>query len=1098
MLQSVTIENAEASAERLSPLRPVGAVAAAIARRLREEAGDGLPLLYVAETSRRMRDIAALVRLLGGEGRVAEFGPVDGLPGDGVPPGTAAMGGRMATLRWLLDKRKRPAAVIATAAALIRRVPPRAAWQKAHLEFRVGEPVDPEKVAADLTRLGYRLDLRVDEPGEAALRGRVVEIFPAAAPRPCRIEHEDGRIVAIRSFDPATQRSVAETCHLIVDPASEFLHPGRGKGEPSPEEAGLAARYGRLETLFDYLPDGAATIIEAGVERRADTVFAAIEEAEAGVRKPTPAQRDHLGRKEWSRLVGSRLAAVVEEGDEPAGVPRFAAEPDPFAALATFAAPLVERGFRIAVAGIGRNEVRRAARRAARTLDAPVDAVEDWAGVLAAPSGGVVAFEAAIAEGFVARDDRVAVVTLRDLVGQRAGRGPLAAAVPSGFARGDDAFRIGDAVVHLDHGVARLEGLETVAAAGAGTVATEALRLRYAGDDTLLVPTAEIGALWRYGGPETDVKLDRLKSGNWIAKRDAVVAAVSDTARRMVQFLAAKDEARAPELQPDRAAFERFCARFPFEMTADQSEATEAVLADLASGRPMDRLVCGDVGFGKTEVALRAAAAAAFAGAQVAVVAPTTVLAQQHFRLFTERFARAGVSVARLSRLADPAEIEAAKAGLADGSVRIVVGSHAVLAKDVSFAELGLVVIDEEQRFGAGQKGKLRALGEGVHVLAMTATPIPRTLQAGFVGLHEISVIATPPGRRRAVRTTVAPIEEDALRDALLAEKARGGRSYVVCPRIEDLEPMAARLRRLLPDLALAVLHGGMDADAMDDAMLAFATGEGDVLLATSIVESGLDVSNADTMVVWRADRFGLAQLHQLRGRIGRGSRRGFAFLLTDPEAEPTAEGRRRLETLGRLSDLGAGFAIAARDLDLRGAGELLGEEQAGHLALIGLSFYRRLLERALAQARGQAAPEDWRTDLNLGFEGGVPADYVPEADLRIELVAALDRAEDELALDALGAEIADRFGPMPEAVAAGFALARLRLRCRDLAVRRLDAGPKAVAATLSKPAAAALRERLKPRKSLRWRDDRLVLERPSGSAAERLAAAEALLELIE
>jgi len=553
----------------------------------------------------------------------------------------------------------------------------------------------------------------------------------------------------------------------------------------------------------------------------------------------------------------------------------------------------------------------------------------------------------------------------------------------------------------------------------------------------------------------------------------------------------------APKLTPQHQAYERFAARFPFAETPDQGRAIADTLVDLASGRPMDRLVCGDVGFGKTEVALRAAAAAALAGKQVAIVAPTTVLVRQHLHTFRRRFAGLGVEVAGLSRLVSPAEAKRVKAGLADGGIQVVVGTHALAAKGVRFRDLGLVVIDEEQRFGAAHKAKLRDLAQGLHVLTLTATPIPRTLQAALVGLQDLSVIATPPTQRRPIRTFLTPFDPVTVREALVRERRRGGQSFVVCPRVEDIEPLGKRLSELVPELQVMAAHGKMPADEIDDAMVRFAEGEGDVLLATNIIESGLDVPRANTMLVWRADRFGLSQLHQLRGRVGRGRARGVAYLLTDPDQEIAPATAKRLQTLEALDRLGAGFAISARDLDLRGAGDLLGEEQAGHVKLIGLGLYQHLLERALRAARGEAV-EDWTPELNLGPGGLIPEDYVPEPEVRINLYARLARTETARDVDALRDEIEDRFGPPPDALDQLIALARLRTLCRGLGVARIDAGPKAIALTFRDGVAERLvaAGALEPfGDGLIWRDGRLIVSQPSETDAERQRLTTDLLE---
>ena len=1085
MLQTVTLETQAASVEHLSPLRPVGAVAATVARLAARP--KARPILYVARNSSRAREIHAVLSILTGPERTALLPRWDGYPADGVAPSATAVGKRMSLLRWLLNEEKRPAAVVTTAAALMRRVPPRRVWQDIHIEFRVGDSIEIGDVEARLARIGYVLDERCDEPGEAAIHGSVIEFFPAAAPRPCRIEHEDGIIRSIRSFDPVTQRSVAGTEHLIVDPASERV--GELGDDARNRSLSLAELYGEAETLFDYLPD-AEIVLESEADRSASAFHASLEDTDKRQ------ARDFLTDQEWETRVAERLSAVVEEArpsDEDSHVPLFASRRDALTAVEAFAEPLREQGYRIVLAAPKGGEAGLWSRRLARLFGTRTARADDWGTVLKAEPGALLRLEAEIAEGFVAHEDKVVVLTLRHLAGQS--RGSSAEAPEDVFRRNDELFGIGDAVVHIDHGVGILEGLETVG----DEIENEAIRLRFADDATLLVPLHEIGALWRYGGEGTEVSLDKLKGDSWIAKRNRIVGEIATTAGRMVERLKEKDRAKAKPLQPDRVAFERFCERFAHDLTPGQGRAVDAILADLRSGRPMDRLLCGDVGFGKTEVALRAVAAAALSGRQVAVVAPTTVLARQHFETFAKRFARDGIEIALLSRLQSSQEARDIRERLADGRIRVLVATHAVCGKDVAFDDLALVVIDEEQRFGSRHKETIRKLAPDLHVLSMTATPIPRTLQAGFVGLHDISVIETPPVRRRPIRTRTVSIEDEAVRDALLAEKARGGQSYVVCPRIEDIAPMAERLAELAPNLSVAALHGEMAPAEVEQTMIDFAGGKGDVLLATNIIESGLDVTAANTMIVYRPDRFGLAQLHQLRGRVGRGVRRGTVLLATEPEAELTDAARQRLETLERLTALGSGFDISARDLDMRGAGELLGDEQAGHLQLIGLSLYRRTLERALKTARGEDPGDDWRCELNIGIAGTIPADHVPEPELRLELAVALDRAEDEVALTRLRTEITDRFGPIPSALDRTFRLAALRLRATTLGIRRLDAGPKAVAATFSLDDSKALKKRIKPRKgsALRWSELRLISEETSDSEDERWAAIEALLDRI-
>jgi transcription-repair coupling factor (superfamily II helicase) len=605
------------------------------------------------------------------------------------------------------------------------------------------------------------------------------------------------------------------------------------------------------------------------------------------------------------------------------------------------------------------------------------------------------------------------------------------------------------------------------------------------------VPVEEGAKLWRYGADPDAVTLDRLDGSSWEKRRADVDQTLAATARQLIELAREREARTAPVLDPATDRYEKFVSGFPYVETPDQLRAVEAVQADLRSGKPMDRLVVGDVGYGKTEVALRAAAIAALSGKQVAVVAPTTVLVRQHFGEFRRRLGRIGVEVAGLSRLSTAADTKVAKQGLADGSIQVAVGTQMLAGKNVQFADLGLVIIDEEQRFGAADKAKLRALAGGVHVLTLTATPIPRTLQTALVGLQDLSLIATPPARRLPTRTTVSAFAAEPVKAALLRERRRGGQSFVVVPRIEDMAPMAQRLRALVPSLSLREAHGKMPAAELDEAMLAFAAGDGDVLLATNIIEAGLDIPRANTMLVWRADLFGLAQLHQLRGRVGRGKVRGYLMLATEAEAEIAPATLKRLRTLEALDQLGAGFAISARDLDLRGAGELLGEEQAGHMKLIGVGLYQHLLEQAIRTARGEDA-DAWQAELHLGVGGRIPAAWVPEEDVRANLYVRIARLAGEAEAAVLAAELEDRFGTLPEEASRLLAVAAIRRLARDAQVARIDAGPAAIALTPRSGARISARSH-----GLEKKDARLLLRRPTEADAGRLEAVRNLLEAI-
>ncbi|HWL69506.1 MAG TPA: DEAD/DEAH box helicase [Geminicoccus sp.] len=1068
---------------------PTGLLAARLLHLLTAEP---TPLIHVVADLRLAQVLAAQVQAMAPDLPVAVLPEWDSLPYERMPPSVAVMGQRMGMLRWFLDQRARPRLILTTAPALLRLVPPRTVWVDAGLEFRVGDPVDLGRLRIDLLRQGYVVDERVDEPGEAALRGQVIDLFPAAAPLPCRIEHQDGRISEIRSYDPVSQRSEVETDLLIVDPASEIVLPRPADGAvpdfPRGREHELARYYGRLESVFDYLPDARLVLDPHAVTRATDFLEQAAEawQARQGPGDTAlPPEQLFLQEDGWrERTAAARDLEHRVRPDE--RVPRFVESRDSARQFRDFLQARLAEGPVVLAAGDPR-PLRALASRARQATGRSAAAAKDWQEAAAAPPGALLTLTLPVRHGFVDQASGAAVIAAADLLGTRAefAQAATRAALPLGEAD----LGTGDVVVHLDHGMGVLEGLEEVTLAE--DEPGEVLRLRYAGDKTLLVPVGEIGRIWRYGGDPEAVTLDRLDGDGWTKRRAGVENGIRATAMHLVEQAARRARASAPKLTAPARDYERFVARFPYPLTPDQAAAEAAVLADLTAGRPMDRLVCGDVGFGKTEIALRAAAVAVLAGRQVAIAAPTTVLARQHARTFARRFAHLGIEVALLSRLVKPAEARKVKAGLADGSIRLVIGTHALAARGVRFAELGLLVIDEEQRFGAAQKAKLRALAEGGgHVLTMTATPIPRTLQASLVGLQELSLITTPPVQRQPIRTQLHPFDEAMVRDALLHERQRGGQSFVVCPRIEDIAPMAERLARIVPELHMVVAHGKLPADEVDATMVGFAEGEGEILLATNIIESGLDVPRANTMLVWRPERFGLAQLHQLRGRVGRGSRSATALLLTDPDHPPAPAAEKRLRTLEALDRLGAGFAISARDLDLRGAGDLIGEEQAGHVTTLGLGLYQHLLDQALRRVRGETVADDWLPELHLGVTGRIPADYVPEPDMRIDLYARAARVADAADVAAFMAELEDRFGPVPPGMTRLLAQARILAACRRLGIGRLDAGPQGLALTLRDEAPVpALPGWIR-------KDRRLVLARAIEDPEERLDLLLAALEV--
>lgn len=938
-------------------------------------------------------------------GTVLHLPPSDALPGEGASASPAVSGQRAAVLRTLSEADRAPVLLIADVSAALGRLP---APPEPH-RIAAGEPFDPDAFAAALEPLGYWADDRVDEPGEYAVRAEVADLFPADAAMPVRLLVLDGAVTGLSAYDPVSQLGTGEALDAVVLPSAREAA-ARG-GDPS---------------LFDLLPD-ARLALDPQLAARRDRALAIAAEEGAGA--------NMLDAAAWDASVVGREMVELAAGDERPGH-RFVEERRPARALLAAVEEAREQGGRVLLVG-GARDLRFLVRDAERRLGAPVGAVPDLAALAPTPPGTVAQLVGELDAGW--SEPGLLVIAAADVLGARAERAEAPAHAP---VWGEDAgeLRVGDAVIHEDHGLGMVTGLERV---GDG----EAIRLEHAGGAARLVPAEEAQRLWRYGGDAEGLTLDKLDGSSWEKRRGEIDAAVAQTARRLVELADERAAASAPILDPPAADIERFASGFRYTETPDQARAIAAVRVDLLSGKPMNRLVVGDVGYGKTEVALRAAAQAVLGGKQAAVVAPTTVLVRQHLELFRRRFAPFGIEVADLSRLGTPAEVKRVKAGLTDGSVRLVIGTTALAGKGVSFADLGLVVIDEEQRFGAADKAKVAALGDGVHVLSMSATPIPRTLQAALVGLQDMSVIATPPARRRPTRTSVAAWDDRAVQAALRRERARGGQSFVVVPRIEDMAGVAVTLGRLVPELTVVQAHGKMPIADSDAALVGFADGRGDILLATNIIEAGLDIPRANTMVILHADRFGLAQLHQLRGRVGRGRSRGAMLLTTDPGTTLSPATAKRLAAMSALEGLGAGFAVSARDLDLRGAGDLLGEEQAGHMKLVGLGLYQHLLGLAVRQARGETV-EDWTPELNGIAPGRVPDDWVPEVEPRLNLYVRLARLMDAAGVDVLADELADRFGPLPPEAEALMASARVRQLARAAGVARVDAGPAAIALT--------------------------------------------------
>ena len=1045
--------------------------------------------------------------------------------GNRAAPSRAVLGRRAAGLMRLADEAE-PAGgrlVVASADLALQRLPPPDAWTGARFHVTRGMAYDEAAWRGWFARSGYVLDERVDEPGEAAIRGAVVEVFPGDGDRPVRCDISDGVVRELRLFDPVSQRSTASIDEVTLGPVTDLvvgpemldrLTANLAKlGYVLPEELRRDLEEGRrpyafdlqlpnvfddCPLLLDLLPD-ALVVLDAGArdrfEARADDLAGSgpdrrIRRDDACILPVPVLERRLIDAESLEERMAGRSVLPVEVSGAPV-VEAVRTE----RTLLRRAAALVEDGGAVLLVprpGGRADEVDRLAERAEAVLGRPVPRLDRWPDPPLAP-GGCAVLALRTGGGFVC-DGMTVLVAPRHVgeAGREApARPPLA---PSELAPGDF-------VVHLDYGIGQLVGLEAIASDdGAGGESTaDFLVLDYAHDDRLLVPTSDFDRLWRHGSADTGARLDSLKNAGWLDRRAVLEAEIGETAKGILREARRRAREEGPVIEPPADRMRRFNARFGFDLTEGQNHAIRSVLDAMRRGNPMDHLVCADVGYGKTEVALRAAAAVAFAGHQVAVMAPTSVLARQHLDVFRRRFAGFGLTVEPLTGAMVKAEAGRVRAGLADGSVDIVIGTHALLCKDVRFQRLGLMVVDEEQRFGAAQKQALKRRTKGVHSLALSATPIPRTLQGALAGLRGLSIIDTPPARRRPVRTAVTPRDPATARAALLRELGRGGQAFCVTPRIADLRELEDWISDLVPDARIAVAHGRLGAAALDDAVMGFVDGECDILLSTPIIESGIDIPRANTLLLFRPDLFGLGQLHQLRGRVGRGAVQGYAYLLTDPDNPLEERAARRLGSLEVIESLGGGFVLSMLDLDQRGAGDLLGEDQTGHLRAVGTELYQRILADALRSLRRQP-DERWDPEVTVAVPHCIPAAYIPEEELRIGLHRRIARTREAGELDALREEMEDRFGPLPDPVERLLSIASLRCRCRSLGIASLGCGPAGVAATLrgdrAEKRAATLAKRSKG--LLRAQDDRLTAALEAPDADSRLANAERVLDCIE
>ncbi len=1103
--------------------------------------------VFVAPDEAAMHAIADTAQFFAPEMVVRIYPAWDCLPYDRSSPSLRVSAQRLATLVALQGKPAAAELIVTTVNAITQRTLTPFRVRGLSAKLAAGERIDRDRLIRLLQDNGYSRADTVADRGEYAVRGGIVDLFPSGESEGLRLDFFGDEIESIRRFDPTDQRTTGRIDGFTLLPAAETLldeasikrfrsrYRERFGANATTDPLYQAVSEGRrlagmdhwlplfedrLETLFDHLAPDTLWIRDGGTESAAESRFEAIADyfrnrteavrSDPGSYRPLTPDTLYLSPTEWqARIVEAPIHATSAFPEPPgasviafgvAGPRDFAPErtqnANVYDAVVAHAKGEATRGRKLVLASYSGGSRERLAGLLADHGLTGLAKVDTWQEALGAASASTVALVTLpLDHGFTGPD--VALLTEQDMLGDRLVRRVKRKKSADAFQAELAMMTPGDLVVHADHGIGRYEGLTSIPV---GSAPHDCVALTYAGSDKLFVPVENMDVLSRYGSDSEGVQLDKLGGEAWQRRKARMKDRIREIAGELLAT-AAKRALRPAEIALPDPAYPEFVDRFPFEETDDQDRAIADTIDDLAKGRPMDRLICGDVGFGKTEVALRAAFVAAMAGIQVALVCPTTLLARQHVINFTERFKGFPINIGRLSRLAPAAEAKKTREGLADGTMDIVIGTHALLAKSVEFKRLGLVIVDEEQRFGVTQKEKLKALRTDVHVLTLTATPIPRTLQMAMSGLRDLSVIQTPPVDRLAVRTYVTPWDPIVIREALLREHYRGGQSYFVTPRVADLPELERFLREEVPEVKAVVAHGQMSPTIVEERMSAFYDNQYDVLLSTTIVESGLDIPSANTMIIHRADRFGLAQLYQLRGRVGRSKTRAYAYFATAPQRVLTETAEKRLKILVDLDTLGAGFQIASHDLDIRGAGNLVGDEQSGHIREVGFELYQSMLEDAILAAKAGVSDLDvqldtkWSPQITVDAPVLIPETYVPDLALRMGLYRRLNDLEGKADIESFAAELIDRFGAIPAPTENLLRLMEIKQNALRARIAKIDVGPKGAIVAFRNdefpnvPGLLDYVERLKGIARLRP-DHRLVIARAWQTPNDRLHGA--------
>lgn len=1068
--------------------------------KLCSEIAQDKPIVYVVRDGTKLADLQQVLNFIEPNLPVLQFPAWDCLPYDRVSPGISVTAGRLSALAHMANLRQKPhaAIILTTANAIMQKLPPRKMIESQVIHVRVGQSMNMGHLIQSLERNGFERVTVVKDVGEFAVRGGILDVFSPVEVEPLRLDFFGDTLETIRVFDSETQRTTSKRTELLLHSMSEvvltpdlisrfksnyirtfgisqknnMLYEALSQGRRfAGMEHWLPFFYENLDTFFDHCGD-----LPVVFEHLIEEVFT---ERYRLIKDYYDARKEHENDKESSTsyhpiepdllyLTPERVLECVQQSGQridftPFHVPqafgkvlvhanvkqgydfvkeRNAQEKNVFSSVVHHISSLRTAGKKVLLAGWSEGSLN----RLVQVLDEhglkKIDFVKSLQTVKATPRDRILAAVMMLEHGFEMED--FSIITEQDILGDRLIRSPKRRKNNKNFISEVAALNSGDIVVHIDHGIGQFVGLKTIMTTG---ILRDCLEIKYAGGDRLFLPIENIDLLSRYGSDGTDVTLDKLGGVAWQARKTRLKKHLLEMAGQLIRIAAERATRSAPTLVPPIGPFDEFVACFPYEETEDQMDAIDAVLDDLASGKPMDRLICGDVGFGKTEVAIRSAFVAALSGYQVAVVVPTTLLSRQHYKTFVTRFQGLPIKIAHASRLVKAKELAQIKKGIADGTIDIVIGTHALLSDAVNFLRLGLLIIDEEQHFGVKHKERLKELKSDIHVLTLSATPIPRTLGLALSGVRELSLITTPPIDRMAVRTFISPFDALVVRETLLREYYRGGQSFYVCPRISDLVSVEEYLKTHVPELKFVVAHGQMPAGQLDDIMNAFYDGQYDVLLSTTIIESGLDIPTANTLIVHRAEMFGLAALYQLRGRVGRSKQRAYA-LFTFPSGKiltPAAD--RRLKVLQSLDSLGAGFQLASHDMDIRGSGNFLGEEQSGHIKEVGFELYQKMLEEAIVELKDGEQNDDkqWSPQISLATTVMIPENFVPDLPLRMGLYRRLTELDNLEQINEFAAELIDRFGPLPLEVQHLLKVFYIKTLCRKAHVEKLDAGPKGI-----------------------------------------------------